>query len=168
MTPTLLDVGIRFEQDIVLARARIRRAAALLGFDPNDQARMGAAVSEIARNALQHAGGGRLRAEIQRGERGPELAVVVEDQGPGMKAPREVLTGSGGGLLAARRLMGELEVDSTVGRGTRVRMVRRLPRGSVVPDPGKLRQIVGELSQEGQDDPEPQEVDEDRNEDDRK
>ena len=52
MTGTLLDMGLRFEQDIVAARARIRRAAALLGFDPTDQARLGAAVSEIARNAL--------------------------------------------------------------------------------------------------------------------
>ena len=64
MTGTLLDVGIHFEQDIVVARARIRRAAGLLGFDPSDQARMGAAVSEIARNALQHAGGGRVTAGI--------------------------------------------------------------------------------------------------------
>ena len=152
MTPALLDMGLRFEQDIVAARARIRRAAALLGFDPTDQARLGAAVSEIARNALQHGGGGRVRAEIAGGRDTPELVVLVEDHGPGMKAPQQVLDASAGGLLAARRLLRDLEVTSSLGGGTRVRLRRRLPRATM-PAPARLREIVRELSQDALGDP---------------
>jgi signal transduction histidine kinase len=152
MTAGLVDMGIRFEQDIVAARARIRRAAALLGFDPSDQARLGAAVSEIARNALQHGGGGRVRAEIAGEADTPELAILVEDHGPGMEAPQEVLDASGGGLLAARRLLRDVEVTSSVGGGTRVRLRRRLPRGTVHDD-ARLREIARELSQEALGDP---------------
>jgi len=152
MSGTLLDMSLRFEQDIVAARARIRRAAALLGFDPTDQARLGAAVSEIARNALQHGGGGRVRAEIAGGRDAPELVVLVEDDGPGMKAPQQVLDASAGGLLAARRLLRDLEVTSSLGGGTRVHLRRRLPRGTP-PDPARLRDIVRELSQDAMGDP---------------
>ena len=152
MTPALLDMGLRFEQDIVAARARIRRAAALLGFDPTDQARLGAAVSEIARNALQHGGGGRVMAEIVAGTEAPELAVLVEDHGPGMASPQQVLDASAGGLLAARRLLRDLEVTSSLGGGTRVRLRRRLPRATM-PAPARLREIVRELSQDALGDP---------------
>ena len=152
MTPALLDMGLRFEQDIVAARARIRRAAALLGFDPTDQARLGAAVSEIARNALQHGGGGRVVAEIVTGTEAPELAVLVEDHGPGMASPQQVLDASAGGLLAARRLLRDLEVTSSLGGGTRVRLRRRLPRATM-PAPARLREIVRELSQDALGDP---------------
>jgi signal transduction histidine kinase len=153
MNTILVDVGIHFEQDIVVARARIRRAAALLGFDGNDQARMGAAVSEIARNALQHAGGGRVRAEVTPGEGGPELALVVEDDGPGVRAPREILDTSEGGLLAARRLMGDVTMQPRRAGGTRVRMARGLPRGASPPDAARLREIAADLSREGLGDP---------------
>jgi signal transduction histidine kinase/CheY-like chemotaxis protein len=152
MSGVLVDVGIHFEQDIVLARTRIRRAAALLGFDGHDQARLGAAVSEIARNALQHGGGGRVRAEVG-GRQGDELTVTVEDKGPGMGAPQEVLDQSAGGLLAARRLVGDVQVESSLGGGTRVRLGRRLPRGVPAPDPGRLRQLARDLGREGADDP---------------
>ena len=152
MTSTLVDMGLRFEQDIVAARARIRRAAALLGFDPSDQARLGAAVSEIARNALQHGGGGRVVAEIVTGTGAPELAVLVEDHGPGMESPQRVLDTSVGGLLAARRVLRDLEVTSSVGGGTRVRLRRRLPRATL-PAPARLREIARELSQDALGDP---------------
>ncbi|HEX5043548.1 MAG TPA: ATP-binding protein [Candidatus Polarisedimenticolaceae bacterium] len=152
MTAGLVDMGIRFEQDIVAVRGRIRRAAALLGFDPSDQARLGAAVSEIARNALQHGGGGRVRAEIAGDSGTAELAIVVEDHGPGMEAPEEVLDASAGGLLAVRRLLRDVEVVSSVGDGTRVRLRRRLPRGAV-PDRARLHEIAQELSQDTLADP---------------
>ena len=42
-----------------MARQRARQIAALLGFAPLDQTRVATAVSEIARNAFQYAGGGR-------------------------------------------------------------------------------------------------------------
>ncbi len=57
MSMPLLNLEIRAEVDIVLARQRARQIAALLGFAPLDQTRIATATSEIARNTVQYAGG---------------------------------------------------------------------------------------------------------------
>ena len=62
-TPSTLDV--RLEPDVVLARQRARQIAGLLGFAPLDQTRIATAVSEIARNAFQYAGGGRVEFQVR-------------------------------------------------------------------------------------------------------
>ena len=56
----LLRADIRYEQDVVLVRQRARHIAMLLGFDSQDQTRIATSVSEIARNAFEYAGGGRV------------------------------------------------------------------------------------------------------------
>jgi anti-sigma regulatory factor (Ser/Thr protein kinase) len=53
-----MNLELRTEADIVLARQRARQIAALLGFAQLDQARIATATSEIARNAIQYGGGG--------------------------------------------------------------------------------------------------------------
>ena len=58
MNRPLLTLEVRLEHDVVLARQRARQVAGLLGFDAQDQTRVATAVSEIARNAFQYAGGG--------------------------------------------------------------------------------------------------------------
>ncbi|HEY9670618.1 MAG TPA: ATP-binding protein [Waterburya sp.] len=60
MTLKILTLEIRYEQDVVLTRQRTRQIAELLGFKVTEQTRMATAVSEIARNAFQYAGGGRV------------------------------------------------------------------------------------------------------------
>src|SRR5256885_16607873 len=79
---TLLKQEIRFEQDVVLARQRARQIAALLGFDAQDQTRLATAVSEIARNAFQYAGGGRVEYLVD--DSAPQQFLIrVSDGGPG-------------------------------------------------------------------------------------
>ena len=56
----LLRIAIAAETDIVLVRSRTRRLAELIGFDAQDQTRITTAVSEIARNAYEYAGGGHI------------------------------------------------------------------------------------------------------------
>lgn len=60
----LLRMEIRYERDVVLARQRARTVAAALKFDVQAQSRLATAVSEIARNAFQYAGGGWIDFEI--------------------------------------------------------------------------------------------------------
>ncbi len=60
MNPRLLLIAIGAETDIVLVRKRTRRLAELIGFDAQDQTRITTAVSEIARNAFEYAGGGQV------------------------------------------------------------------------------------------------------------
>ena len=116
----LLTLELRYEQDVVLARQRVRQLAELLGFDAQEQTRLATAVSEIARNAFQYAGGGRVTFLLQHGlvQQGVardavapgHLVVRVEDRGPGIRDLDAVLagryrseTGMGLGLVGARR-----------------------------------------------------------------
>jgi signal transduction histidine kinase len=135
--PPILTTEIRTEQDVVLARQRARQIAALLGFDGLEQTRLATAVSEIARNAVQYAGGGRVGFEVA--SQPPMLLVRVSDRGPGIARLQDVLdgryrssTGMGLGLLGARRLSDQFEIETGPGRGTAVVLGKSLPGGKDV------------------------------------
>jgi anti-sigma regulatory factor (Ser/Thr protein kinase) len=118
MSGRILSVAVRTEQDIVFARQRAREIAALLGFDPQDQTGIATAVSEIARNAFQYAGGGTVEFSVA-GRTPPQfLQILVIDEGPGianiaaiMQGRYKSQTGMGVGLQGARRLMEQLHVE---------------------------------------------------------
>jgi len=144
-TQPLLTLELRYEQDVVLSRQRARQVAALLGFDAQDQTRLATAVSELARNAYEYAGGGRVRFELapegaQAAAPGRQsLAVRVSDTGPGIADLQAVLdgryvsrSGMGVGITGARRLADRFHIETAPGRGTTVEIARLLPRGSRV------------------------------------
>lgn len=129
----LVTVELRIEHDVVQARQRGRQIAGLAGFDPLDQTRLATAISEIARNAVQYAGGGQVRFVLT--ELPLALAVEIEDKGPGLSHLDRVLdgtyvsrTGMGLGLSGSKRLMDEFRCD-TGPSGTVVRFARHLPVG---------------------------------------
>jgi len=132
---SILSTGIRYEQDVVQARQYARHIAELLGFDGQQQTRLATAVSEIARNAFQYAGGGRVEFELE-GDTAPQVLLVrVIDRGPGIGQLKRILeesyssrTGMGLGIVGARRLMDRFEVQSEPGRGTTVLMRKLLSR----------------------------------------
>src|SRR5579859_5080991 len=107
----LLRTEIRHEQDVVLARQRARQIAAALKFDSQQQTRLATAVSEIARNAFQYAGGGEVQFGLE-GETAPQILLIrVSDRGPGIHDLRRILDGNyssksgmGLGIIGARRL----------------------------------------------------------------
>jgi anti-sigma regulatory factor (Ser/Thr protein kinase) len=111
-TIPLLTLELRYERDVVLARQRGRQIARLLGFDAQDQTRIATAISELARNAFEYAGGGKVSFAIERELGGEQLFVAqVRDDGPGIKDVQAILdgryhssTGMGLGILGARRL----------------------------------------------------------------
>ena len=123
-------IPIRGEDDIVAARQRAREVAKRLGFGMVDQSRVATAVSELTRNVVRYATGGRgeMRLEqVMSGANGIGLEIVVADEGPGianvLEAMREGFTsgpGMGLGLSGTKRLMDEMEIESEVGRGTTV------------------------------------------------
>ena len=89
------------------------------------------AASELARNTLIHGGGGRFSWEVISA--GPRRGVRLsfEDDGPGIPDIQSAMTngwtsgnGLGLGLPGAKRLVNEFEVQSAVGRGTRVVITR--------------------------------------------
>lgn len=132
MTISVLAVRVRTEHDVVLARQRARQLAEILGLAPTDQTRAATAVSEIARNAFQYAGGGRVDFQVAPEAPG-ELQVRVTDRGPGIPNLEAILSGSyrsreglGLGILGARRLMDRCEIRSTPGEGTSILLGLRL------------------------------------------
>jgi serine/threonine-protein kinase RsbT len=117
--------------DIVRVRQEVRRQAVAVGLSLVDQTKIVTAASELARNLLDHAGGGVVQVElIEQGERrGVRLA--FEDHGPGIADVEKALTdgyttgkGLGLGLGGARRLSNEFKIDTKPGEGTRITIAR--------------------------------------------
>jgi serine/threonine-protein kinase RsbT len=122
-------VPIGSAADIVSARQQGRSLASRLGFSPSELTVIATAISEVARNIVEYAGGGEIRLSLcqQGGRLG--ICVVACDKGPGIPDVERALRdgysthkGLGLGLPGARRLMDEFEIVSEVGTGTTVTM----------------------------------------------
>ena len=125
------EMTIQSSADVVLVRQAVRRFAIEVGFSLVDQTKIVTAASELARNTLDYGGGGTVTLEMLQdgGRRG--LRLTFEDQGPGIPdiemALRDGFTTGGGlgmGLGGAKRLASEFEIESVVGEGTRIIIVR--------------------------------------------
>ena len=122
---------LKNSSDVVLARQKVRQWAIELHFSLVDQTKLVTAASELARNAVQYAGGGSVTVQplaegLRRG-----LRVVFSDHGPGIAdidlAMRDGYSTGGGlglGLGGARRLSNDFAIVSSPESGTRVTIVR--------------------------------------------
>ena len=122
---------LRAEDDVVRARQAVRSWAVELGFSLVDQTKLVTAASELARNTVVYGGGGTLRMEALEDGARKGLRLVFADEGPGIpdleKALRDGYTtgsGLGLGLGGARRLVNEFAIESQVGEGTRITVVK--------------------------------------------
>lgn len=79
------EVRIAQESDVVHVRRAVRERARTLKLSLVEQTKLVTAASELARNALEHAGGGKaIVTTLINGTRsGVEL--VFEDEGPGIE-----------------------------------------------------------------------------------
>ena len=160
MSVRILSVSIRSEHDTVAARQRARQIARLLGFDAQDQTRISTAVSEIARNAFNYAGGGQVEYLVE-GNVAPQLLLVkVTDSGPGIRNLLSILegtyqsqTGMGLGIVGARRLMDQFQIESTAGAGTTVWLKKLLPKRAPLVLPPDVARIATALAREAPQDP---------------
>lgn len=139
----ILTVEIRFEQDIVLARQRARQIANLLRFDIQEQTRIATAVSEVARNAFNYAGKGKVEFTIQ-GQFPQVFVTRISDSSEGI-ANLQTNFLNGMALVAARRLMDEVLVESSLGRGTGVQLIKLFPKHATSLSKAQLNQIVDQL-----------------------
>jgi serine/threonine-protein kinase RsbT len=129
--PTTGSLPIIADRDVVICRQTVRQIAAALQFSVTEQTMLVTAASELARNTLIHGGGGRFSWEVvnEGSKRGIRLSFV--DNGPGIADIERAMTngwtsgkGLGLGLPGAKRLVNEFEIQSMVGRGTRVVIAR--------------------------------------------
>jgi serine/threonine-protein kinase RsbT len=122
---------IKSDADVVLVRQVVRNLAVALHFGIVDQTKIVTAASELARNTLDHGGGGSVRVEIVEEAGRSGVRLTFEDSGPGIKdieqAMRDGFTtgkGMGLGLGGTKRLTHEFAIQSEVGAGTRVTITR--------------------------------------------
>jgi serine/threonine-protein kinase RsbT len=137
---------VRSDMDLLAVREATRAAAAAAGFSLVNQTKLVTAVSELARNAVVHGGGGEVRIEAVAEGAVRGVRLVISDTGPGIRDIPQALTdghstghGLGLGLGGARRLVDDFSIQSTPGRGTTVTIAMWAPgaepgrRGPAVP-----------------------------------
>jgi serine/threonine-protein kinase RsbT len=122
---------LKNSSDVVLARQKVRQWAIELRFSLVDQTKLVTAASELARNALDHGQGGTMSVEVVSNGSKNGLRLIFEDQGPGIPdiglALKDGYTsgsGMGLGLGGSKRLVNEFDIQSEVGRGTTVTVIR--------------------------------------------
>jgi serine/threonine-protein kinase RsbT len=127
-----VNCSIKREVDVYLAMSRARELAEAAGFNSADRTRIEIAILELTRNLLVHAGGGTIcLSPIADQSRGSGLVIEARDQGPGIPDIELALQDGystahtlGAGLPGVRRLMDEFSIESQVGIGTTVRVVK--------------------------------------------
>ncbi|MGB7190065.1 MAG: anti-sigma regulatory factor [Acidobacteriaceae bacterium] len=131
MPPKREVLSIESTDDVVRVRQFVRKWASDLKFSLVDQTKLVTATSELARNTVQHGGGGTMKAEILENGLRLGIRLTFEDHGPGIQdielAMRDGYTsgtGLGLGLSGSKRLVNEFDIKSEAGRGTTVSIAR--------------------------------------------
>lgn len=155
--PNLITIDVRSENDVVLVRQKARTIAAALKFDAQDQTRIATAVSEIARNTFQYAGGGSVEFRVDDSQDGM-LFITFSDRGRGIHIIEEILngkyvsqTGMGLGIIGAKRLMDYFTVESKPGEGTVIVLGKKLPKRFHRLNRAELDQMLGSIERASQD-----------------
>ena len=125
------SLPLQNSSDVVLARQKVRQWAIELRFSLVDQTKLVTAASELARNALDHGRGGQMTIEVVNGAARNGLKLTFEDNGPGIPDIEMALkdgytsgAGMGLGLGGSKRLVNDFSIESEIGKGTKVTVVR--------------------------------------------
>jgi serine/threonine-protein kinase RsbT len=130
-----LAMPIETEDDIILVRRKVRDVAHACKFDVFATSAITTAASEIARNVWAHAKRGSARIEKLSDDAGRlGVRLVFDDQGPGIVDVDRALAGGfstaksmGLGLSGSRRLVDDFSIETQVGRGTTIVLVKWTP-----------------------------------------
>jgi serine/threonine-protein kinase RsbT len=128
-----IRVPISSASDIVTARQQGRALALKLGFEGGEVTLIAAAISEVARNIVDHAKCGEMTmATVQNGGRSG-IQIIASDEGPGIRDVAQAMQygystrrGLGVGLPGAKWLMDEFDIVTKLGKGTKVTMKKWL------------------------------------------
>ena len=119
------------EQDVIPFRNRIKEYAVKIGMGLVNQTKIITAASELVRNMLKYANGGKVSIEVVSKGRENGIRLTFEDQGPGIRDINLALkdgysTGKslGLGLPGAKRLVSEFALHSEPGKGTTVTVIK--------------------------------------------
>lgn len=126
-------VDIYTEWDIVAARQLGRDEARELGFGVVDQARITTAISELARNIYLYAKVGKIEIERISDHQKKGLLIIASDEGPGIDDVKKAMSdgyttskGLGAGMPGVKRLMDDFQLETAVGEGTTISIIKWL------------------------------------------
>ncbi|HEY0135005.1 MAG TPA: ATP-binding protein [Nannocystis sp.] len=121
-----VELDLRVESDIARARSAARTICEALGASPLLLQKLVTIVSELARNSVIYAGGGKLTLRPDPSTR--RVYIEAKDQGPGIPNLEEILAGRyksrsglGLGILGTRRLADGFSIQSS-SAGTHVKV----------------------------------------------
>ena len=124
-------VSISSDVDVLTARTQGRSMAGKLSFSSSEKTLIATAISEVARNIVNYAKSGEIVLQVIRRGARRGMLVVARDQGPGIpdiaRAMEDGFSTGGSlglGLPGSKRLMDEFELESEMGRGTKVTMIK--------------------------------------------
>src|SRR5690606_36942425 len=134
-TPVILlikdDMTVLREQDVVPFRNRVKEYAVRIKMGLVNQTKLITAASELARNMRKYANGEIVSIDTIARGRESGIRLTFKDEGPGIEDVGLALkdgfsTGKslGLGLPGARRLASEFEINSEVGKGTNVMIIK--------------------------------------------
>ena len=122
---------IKREQDVVLLRNRVKEYATKIGMGLVNQTKLITAASELTRNMLKYADGGEVLIETISTGRENGIRLTFKDEGPGiadisraMQDGYSTTRSLGMGLPGTKRLVSEFDIQSEVGKGTTVRIIK--------------------------------------------
>jgi serine/threonine-protein kinase RsbT len=125
------QLPLQTSSDVVVARQKVRQWAIELRFSLVDQTKLVTAASELARNALDHGKGGQMTIEVVNGAARNGIRLAFEDNGPGIADIEMALkdgfttgSGMGLGLGGSKRLVNDFSIESEIGKGTKITVVR--------------------------------------------
>lgn len=119
------------EIDVIPFRNRLREYAVKIGMSLVNQTKIITAASELARNMLKYANGGVALIEVVNKGKENGIRLTFTDDGPGIKDIKQAMqdgysTGKslGLGLPGTKRLVSEFDIQSTLGKGTIVTVIK--------------------------------------------
>lgn len=125
------EMQIIKELDVVAFRNRVKEYAVKIKMGLVNQTKLITAASELVRNMLNYANGGRIIIEVITRGRDNGIRLTFKDKGPGIKDIGLAMkdgysTGKslGLGLPGAKRLANEFNIESEVGKGTTVMIIK--------------------------------------------
>ena len=125
------DFLIIRDQDMIPFRNQVKEAAIKVGMGILNQTKLITAASELVRNLLKYGGGGTVEVETVISGRENGVRLRFTDKGPGiidldLAMINGYSTGKslGLGLPGTKRLVNEFDIQSTVGRGTTVTILK--------------------------------------------
>ena len=125
------QMKIDAEDDVALVRKRVRVLAQQQQLDTFATAALTTATSELTRNVWVHAKKGAVTIEIVSDESRMGIRLTFADEGPGIPDVERVMRGGystarsmGLGLSGSKRLVDEFSLETQVGRGTVIKLVK--------------------------------------------